>query len=497
MDIRSFFGKAPKGKSSGPAAAAAAKPKSTSTSTSKAKQASPEKKRKAAIEIVIDSDEPQDISPADFFAQSAKKSPKKLKAAATPVSKSPSPQKQATTNPPSSTGKKRTRVQEDNAGSDDDDYKSDSDQSDDTFDTKPIKTTKAKAKTMDVEDSMQVDKPATPEPKPSVAKSPVSVSKQAKSSAKRPPPGPSSASTPALKSTPTKPVPAVASKSPKASKPSLLQPSMELENFNADAPNLVPQCLEGLTFVFTGIMESLHRDEATELVKILGGRVTNNVSGKTSYLVVGEILEDGRNYTEGRKYKDAMEKEVTLVMGAKKFYGLCQLYQNKAQKERPVQAPAPAPVSAVKANPYAKKATNPYAKTTTNPYAKKASNPYAAKKAGNPYASKDGSSGGGTAQPDASTNKNLNQLWVDRFAPTHTREILGNKENVTKLANWLRNWERTFNNPKSYNKAFSNPRGPWKAALLSGPPGIGSKCNHVNENAVNVTCAYLTFASPL
>lgn len=37
----------------------------------------------------------------------------------------------------------------------------------------------------------------------------------------------------------------------------------------------------------------------------------------------------------------------------------------------------------------------------------------------------------------------------------------------------LDRWEHTFNNEKAYNKTFSAPGGPWKAALLSGPPGIG------------------------
>ena len=47
-------------------------------------------------------------------------------------------------------------------------------------------------------------------------------------------------------------------------------------------------CLEGLTFVITGVLESLEREEAADIIKKYGGKVTTNVSGKTSYLVVGE-----------------------------------------------------------------------------------------------------------------------------------------------------------------------------------------------------------------
>lgn len=46
-------------------------------------------------------------------------------------------------------------------------------------------------------------------------------------------------------------------------------------------------CLEGLTFVITGVLESFERDEAKSVVEKYGGKVTGNVSKKTDYLVAG------------------------------------------------------------------------------------------------------------------------------------------------------------------------------------------------------------------
>lgn len=46
--------------------------------------------------------------------------------------------------------------------------------------------------------------------------------------------------------------------------------------------------LEGLTFVITGTLPTLTRDQATEQVQAAGGKVTGSVSKKTSYVVVGE-----------------------------------------------------------------------------------------------------------------------------------------------------------------------------------------------------------------
>jgi len=39
--------------------------------------------------------------------------------------------------------------------------------------------------------------------------------------------------------------------------------------------------------VVSGVLDSLQRDQADDLIKRHGGRVTGSVSGKTSFLVVG------------------------------------------------------------------------------------------------------------------------------------------------------------------------------------------------------------------
>jgi DNA ligase (NAD+) len=42
------------------------------------------------------------------------------------------------------------------------------------------------------------------------------------------------------------------------------------------------------TFVITGTLPSLTRQQATELIQQAGGRVTDSVSSKTDYVVAGE-----------------------------------------------------------------------------------------------------------------------------------------------------------------------------------------------------------------
>lgn len=59
-------------------------------------------------------------------------------------------------------------------------------------------------------------------------------------------------------------------------------------------------------------------------------------------------------------------------------------------------------------------------------------------------------------------------MTLDLTSCLHSNLFLPTTQNIG-----LSRWEHTFNNDKAHGKAFSSPNGPWKAALLSGPPGIG------------------------
>ena len=44
-----------------------------------------------------------------------------------------------------------------------------------------------------------------------------------------------------------------------------------------------------------------------------GGRCTGSVSGKTDYLITGYKLEDGREVTQGGKYRNAKAKGTKII----------------------------------------------------------------------------------------------------------------------------------------------------------------------------------------
>ena len=69
-----------------------------------------------------------------------------------------------------------------------------------------------------------------------------------------------------------------------------------------------PQTLAGKTFVITGTLPTLKREDTKKLIQNAGGKVTDSVSKKTDYLVVGEEA--------GSKLKKAQDLGITLLSEA-------------------------------------------------------------------------------------------------------------------------------------------------------------------------------------
>ncbi|MTI85960.1 MAG: NAD-dependent DNA ligase LigA [Firmicutes bacterium] len=72
------------------------------------------------------------------------------------------------------------------------------------------------------------------------------------------------------------------------------------EEVNKDEPRL-----QGTTFVLTGTLSELTRQEAKEKIESLGGKVSSSVSSSTGYLVAGE--------KPGSKYQKAKELGITIL----------------------------------------------------------------------------------------------------------------------------------------------------------------------------------------
>ncbi|KAK2196062.1 bifunctional P-loop containing nucleoside triphosphate hydrolase/Sec1-like superfamily/ATPase [Babesia duncani] len=193
--------------------------------------------------------------------------------------------------------------------------------------------------------------------------------------------------------------------------------------------------IEGLRFVFTGILKSLDRDTASANVRRMGGIVVSAVSGKTDYLVVGEILENGKHYTTGNKYKKATELNKTkgvgiVILNEDQFLSMCSMS---------CQAPVEAVATASTAPTISAEAKAPEASTGLVP-------------------------------------SEHGLLLSERYRPRQLSDLCGNSASVAKLLSWLESWEsvhvhgikRDAQRHGNSDEAVNAP-----CALLSGQPGVG------------------------
>ncbi|KAH9887675.1 DNA replication factor C large subunit [Cubamyces lactineus] len=195
-----------------------------------------------------------------------------------------------------------------------------------------------------------------------------------------------------------------------------------------------PNCLAGLSFVFTGELSSLSRDEAVELAKRYGGRVVGQPSSKTSYVVVGADAGPSKLKAIEKNKLRTLDEDGFLNLIATRVVdesALDDKTRKKIEKE--------------------KEAIRESAKEMER------REKQAAKQAT-------------TAGPSAKISAE-NQLWTARYAPQTLKEICGNKGQVEKLQDWLGSWSSSLKS--GFKKPGKNGMNIYRAVMITGPPGIG------------------------
>ncbi|ODN75992.1 hypothetical protein L202_05958 [Cryptococcus amylolentus CBS 6039] len=215
-----------------------------------------------------------------------------------------------------------------------------------------------------------------------------------------------------------------------------------------DIPEGEGDCLSGLTFVFTGELESLGREEAQELVRRFSGKCTTAPSGKTSFVVVGANAGPS-------KLAKIKEKNIPMLT-EDEFIELVRQRSNgvgvevdpatleKAQKAREKEA----------------KKIEDQAKEMEAREKKEEQERKRKEKA----LGQQGMAVKKIAPPSS-------QLWTTKYAPASLKEICGNKAPVERLGKWLEDWDASYK--VNFKKPGKDGMGTYRAVLISGPPGIG------------------------
>lgn len=217
---------------------------------------------------------------------------------------------------------------------------------------------------------------------------------------------------------------------------------------SADIPEGEEECLSGLSFVFTGVLRTIGRDEGQALVKRYGGKVTGQPSSKTSFVVLGDDAGPSKlSKIKTLGIKTIDENGLFELIRKLPAHGGTGKGAQKAQEKKKAEE---------------EKIKQQIAEMEAEEKAKKAAQAKAAKAA----ASKPGAARPPPTQPDVAT-----QLLTSKYAPTQLNHICGNKGQVEKIQAWLRNWPKA----KKYNfqKRGADGLGGERAIIISGPPGIG------------------------
>ncbi|PSK38944.1 hypothetical protein C7M61_002250 [Candidozyma pseudohaemuli] len=220
---------------------------------------------------------------------------------------------------------------------------------------------------------------------------------------------------------------------------------------NVQLPEAAPNCLGGLTIVFTGVLPNLDRDAAESVAKEYGGRVTKSILKKTSLVVIGE--EAGPSKV--KKIKDFGIKAIT----EKGFIELLSKMPPEGGSGKEAQAAKLKREQ--EEEKLAEEAREAERKEKAEEERRKARAAEQAKQA-----KKEG------RRPPSPKREipNNEKLWTVKYAPTNLGQICGNKGKVAKLKTWLENWHDNF---KTDFKKPKNEGGNLRAVLISGPPGIG------------------------
>lgn len=219
-----------------------------------------------------------------------------------------------------------------------------------------------------------------------------------------------------------------------------------------DPPIGAENCLAGLTFVFTGLLDNLGREEGIELVKRYGGKITTAPSSKTSYVVMGNDAGPKKLETIAKLRLKAVNEDGLFELirrlpanggdskAAEKFEA------QKKQEQKKVEA------LAAEIEKEEKRAAKESA---------------VAKKMGD---ARLGRNTAGKSEQNSAPNGD-SRLWTVKYAPTTTNMICGNKGQVEKLQAWLRAWPENIRT--KFKKPGKDGHGVFRAVMIHGPPGIG------------------------
>ncbi|XP_038209178.1 replication factor C subunit 1 [Zerene cesonia] len=264
-----------------------------------------------------------------------------------------------------------------------------------------------------------------------------------------------------------------------------------------EMPEGAPNCFKDCAFLLTGVLDSFERDEIVETITKYGGTLKSGISKKVTHVLAGDdagpakiskaeslgikiINEDQfldmiRQSLNGDAKKDEIEPKIKIEKvdnRGKAKKSPKDIKSNYFEKDKQVNIKKERSVS-----PKKESSAKNVEKVKPMEAVKKEENV---------------ASDSCDVKIHSTNGTPASLMWVDKYKPTNIRQIIGQHgeaSNVKKLMNWLTKWyiNRKAKLTKPNPWAKNDDGGFYKAALLSGPPGVGK------TTSVSLVCKELGF----
>lgn len=256
--------------------------------------------------------------------------------------------------------------------------------------------------------------------------------------------------------------------------------------------------LGGGSYVVSGQFRDITREKLEEFIKKNGGNLMPAVNRKTDYLVVGHILDDGRQPHEGKKSQMAV-KLGKKILTESEFEAFCKVkFQDpdfllgRKTKKDAIAGSADHFISGIPNKDtigdvmdISDLLNGQNGSAIITPTKPSQVPSYGFSTSTLNVKSKDHFQQGSTHSTSSTTPQKQevavsSDLWVEKYAPTCINDLVGNKGVMDSLYEWLKDWDDVvFKGLKKQvfcqrGKSYQDlPRVNARACMLSGPPGIG------------------------
>ncbi|EGC39144.1 hypothetical protein DICPUDRAFT_96642 [Dictyostelium purpureum] len=236
-------------------------------------------------------------------------------------------------------------------------------------------------------------------------------------------------------------------------------------------------CLARYTFFISGVLDSLERDEAENLIKKYGGNVAKSAVKKLTHMIVGTGAGE-QKLEKAKKIRGVVfiDEDGLFEMISKTAPQPIKEETKEEQEEMvstpPLSSSPPTTAAASKGiakptlpiKPSLPLKPNTTATTTTTTSSASSFKPASGLQYAYTPPPQTISMSSIVVPPNISSiPKGHDQLWVEKYKPKDLKDLIGNGSVFEQLSLFLSQWNQK--QPKDPNKR--------NAVLLSGPPGIG------------------------